>query len=297
MAPQLPKTGQPEPAQAAPTQPVPSQTIPKQTDSGLDALLQGVTDQNQLLEIFDVLVNVMFCVKNTDNRYVAVNSAFVRRTGRTSKRDVIGRMANELFSTELAERYEEQDAVVFSSGKALRDELELIRRPDGSLGWYLTTKLPIFGATHSQPQDSQQQDSQPRDNPPVTGILSVSRDLETTALDSGEGGEGIAVASLSKVVLLVNQRFAHKLPIADLAEAADCSPSQLKRRMKRVFGLTPTQFVLRVRVDRAAELLRSTDVPLADIATGCGFYDQAEFTRKFARLTNETPARFRASHR
>ncbi len=254
-----------------------------------------------------MLVNVMFCIKNSENRYVAVNSAFVRRTGRSSKRDVIGRMANELFSTELAERYEEQDAVVFASGKALRDELELIRRPDGSLGWYLTTKLPIFGTTHSnqqdshqrasQPQDSQQQDSHQQASQPVTGILSVSRDLETTALDSGEGGEGIAVASLSKVVLLVNQRFAQKLRIADLAEAADCSPSQLKRRMKRVFGLTPTQFVLRVRVDRAAELLGTTELPLADIATGCGFYDQAEFTRKFARLTNETPARFRATHR
>ncbi len=271
--------------------------------TGLEALLQGITDQNQLLEIFDVLVNVMFCIKNSDNRYVAVNSAFVRRTGRSSKRDVIGHMANELFSPELAERYEEQDAAVFASGKALRDELELIRRPDGSLGWYLTTKLPIFGTesiNRSSPANdanAQKQDGQKQDSQPVTGILSVSRDLETTALGSDGGGEGTAVSSLSKVVELVNQHSASKLRTSDLAKVAGCSTSQLERRMKRVFGLTPTQYILRVRVDRAAELLSTTDLALADIATSCGFYDQADFTRKFARLTNETPARFRASHR
>ena len=65
--------------------------------------------------------------------------------------------------------------------------------------------------------------------------------------------------------------------------------------MKRVFGLTPTQYILRVRVEHATELLTHTDRSLADIATACGFYDQADFTRKFGRLTSMTPAQFRAS--
>ncbi len=248
-----------------------------------DLLIHGLDTQKQLVEIFDVLVNVMFCIKNRDNRYVAVNAAFVRRTGRRSKREVIGRMANQLFSPELAERYEEQDAAVFASGKALRDELELIRRPDGSLGWYLTTKLPISG---------EQSSNQPHGGERGTiGIVSVSRDLETPS------GEGIAVASLTKVVELVSQRLSDRLRVSDLASAAQCSTSQLGRRMKRVFGLTPTQYVLRVRVDRAAELLITSDAPVAEVASSCGFYDQADLTRKFARLTNETPAKFRAINR
>ena len=32
---------------------------------------------------------------------------------------------------------------MFATGRALRDELELIRREDGGLGWYVTTKLPV----------------------------------------------------------------------------------------------------------------------------------------------------------
>ncbi|MDH3295823.1 MAG: helix-turn-helix transcriptional regulator, partial [Acidimicrobiia bacterium] len=66
------------------------------------------------------------------------------------------------------------------------------------------------------------------------------------------------------------------------------------RRVRKVFGVTPTQYVLRARVEQAARLLTDTDRSLADIAVSCGFYDQADFTRRFARLTSETPAQFRS---
>jgi AraC-like DNA-binding protein len=231
--------------------------------------------QNELLDLYDLLVDVIFCMKNVDGVYVAVNRAFVRRTGRSSKRDVVGKRAGDLFIAPLAERYEEQDSEVFSSGKPMRDQLELIRREDASLGWYLTTKLPVASRV---------------DPGKVAGLVSISRDLATPS------DEGITMESLHRVVELVHDRLAEPLRVADLAEAAGCSTSSLERRMKRVFGVTATQFVLRSRVDRANRLLTTTDLPLAEIATTVGFYDQADFTRRFARLTNETPAQFRRRH-
>ena len=101
--------------------------------------------------------------------------------------------------------------------------------------------------------------------------------------------------SLTRVVELVQARADGALKVADLAAAAGCSEGQLERRMKKVFGLTATQYVLRVRVDRAAGLLVDTDRPIADIAVECGFSDQANLTRLFGRLIGETPARFRAT--
>ena len=103
--------------------------------------------------------------------------------------------------------------------------------------------------------------------------------------------------SLRSVVDHVATNLHDTIRVAELCEVASCSPDQLERRMKRVFGLTATQYVLRTRVDRAATLLTDTDLPLADIAVAAGFYDQADLTRRFARLTNETPARFRAARR
>ena len=225
----------------------------------------------ELLELFDALPNVMFCWKGPDDRYVAVNHAFVRRSGRTDRRDVVGARAVDLFPGTLAERYEDQDRQVFADGEALRDELELIRRPGGSTGWYLTTKLPVVREGE------------------VVGLVSVSRDLETPS------DEGIAMESLTRVVELVHAPADGALKVADLATAAGCSEGQLERRMKKVFGLTATQYVLRVRVDRAAGLLVDTDQPIADIAVECGFSDQANLTRLFGRLIGETPAKFRAA--
>ncbi|MEM8904150.1 MAG: AraC family transcriptional regulator [Actinomycetota bacterium] len=232
--------------------------------------------QDELIELFGLLVNVMFCMKRTDLTYVEVNAAFVRRTGRRSKRDVIGRTAADLFVPELAERYEEQDARVFATGEPLRDELELIAREDGTLGWYLTSKLPV--AAVDAPDE-------------LAGLVSVSRDLAVPS------DEAIAMESLRSVVDHVGAHLDATIRVADLCAVASCSPDQLERRMKRVFGVTATQYVLRARVDRAAALLTDTDLPLPDVAVRAGFYDQADLTRRFARLTSETPARFRAERR
>ena len=65
--------------------------------------------QPELVALFETLVNVMFCAKDADLTYIEVNTAFVQRTGRRSKRDVIGRTATELFAAERAELYEVQD--------------------------------------------------------------------------------------------------------------------------------------------------------------------------------------------
>ncbi len=232
--------------------------------------------QDELLELIELLVNVMFCMKRTDLTYVEVNSAFVRRAGRRSKREVIGRTAADLFVPELAERYEEQDAQVFATGRPLRDELELIAREDGSLGWYLTSKIPV--ASTDDPEQ-------------LVGLVSISRDLATPS------DEAIAMESLRSVVDHVTANLGATIRVADLCATASCSPDQLERRMKRVFGLTATQYVLRARVDHAAALLTDTDLPLAEVAVTAGFYDQADLTRRFARLTSETPARFRAARR
>lgn len=232
--------------------------------------------QAELVALFETLVNVMFCVKSVDGTYTEVNTAFVRRSGRTSKRDVIGRTAAEIFQEDLAERYEEQDRAVFASGEPLRDALELIRRPDGSLGWYLTTKLPVFDNDGSSK---------------VVGLASVSRDLLTPT------SENIEVEGLQLLVVYVKEHLAETIRVADLAAVARCSADQLDRRVKKVFGLTPKQYVLRVKVGRAAELLADTDLPLAEVGSTVGFYDQSEFTRRFARLTNQTPSQFRAASR
>ena len=232
--------------------------------------------QPEILQLLDLLVDVMFCMKDADSRYLAVNSAFLRRTGKTTKRDVIGRRAVDLFNAPLAQRYEEQDRRVFATGRALRNELELIRRPDDGLGWYVTTKLPVSSVA---------------DAARPCGLVSISRDLRTSSAHDS------TPQALKRVIEHVRENLSETIRVADLAAVAGLSNSQLERRMRKTFGLSAMQYVLRARVERAAELLAYSDLPLAEVAVMGGFYDQADLTHRFARLTGETPAQFRAHQR
>lgn len=227
----------------------------------------------ELLALFETLVNVMFCVKDAEGVYVEVNTAFVRRTGRTSKREVIGKRAIDLFAPERAELYEEQDRRVIAGDGPLRDELELIRRPDGGLGWYLTTKRAVVDSASSA------------DHP--IGLVSVSRDLQTRTDD------GVAVQSLQPFVAHIRANLQGQLRTGDLADVVGCSPDQLDRRVRKVFGLSPKQYVLRVKVERAMELLSSTEDGLSEVAVAAGFYDQSDFSKRFARITGRTPLQYR----
>lgn len=219
--------------------------------------------------LLDQLTGTMFCAKDTAGRYVAVNQAFVARTGRASVRDVVGRRAEDLFVAHLAAHYTAQDDTVLATGRPLRRALELIVRPGGVAGWYLTSKELV------------------RHGGEVLGLVSVSEDLHRRDADDA------VVGSLERVARVVDSRPPGPVAVADMALAAGCSVATLERRMRGVYGLSPQQYVTRLRVDAAAHLLAATDVPIAEVALRSGFTDQALLTRTFGRLTGETPAQFR----
>lgn len=223
-----------------------------------------------LVELFDGLPNVMFCLKDRDGRYVAVNRAFAERAGHASPAALVGRRAGDVFPAELAASYEAQDAVVLADGRPLRNELELILRPDGSTGWYLTTKVAVLD-----------------DDGTPTGIAGVSVDLHAPV----EGGP--PMAGLAAAVDTARRRYADGVRVDELAQAAGLSVPALERQVRRVFGLSAKQFVLRLRVEAAVRLLATTDISLAEVAATCGYSDQAAFTRQFKRVVGLTPGEYR----
>jgi AraC family transcriptional regulator len=93
---------------------------------------------------------------------------------------------------------------------------------------------------------------------------------------------------------LLEERFAHKICIRDLAGHAGLSPRHFARSFLKATGCTPHKYLLRLRLSRARELMTrpSQAVCLKQIAESCGFYDQAHFGRHFRRMFATTPAEF-----
>jgi AraC-like DNA-binding protein len=85
------------------------------------------------------------------------------------------------------------------------------------------------------------------------------------------------------------------LSLADLAHTAAMSPYHFLRTFRAVVGVTPHQYILHMRLHRAAvRLQRSTD-DISAIAFAAGFADLSTFNRRFRRLMGSTPGAYRAA--
>lgn len=237
------------------------------SDPRLDALTDLLTD----------VPHVMFCAKDADGRYLAVNQAFADRAGRATPADIVGLTAADLFPAELADSYARQDARLLATGQPLRNELELILRPDGSVGWYVTSKTLLLGSVRGGSGGR------------PTVIASLSVDLRAPAESAGVNARVAAAVAYARV------RSTDAVSVGELAAAADLTVTQLERAIRRALGLSAKQLMLRLRLEEAILRLRTTDLPVAQIAGECGYYDQSAFTRQFRRVVGMSPGAYRAA--
>jgi transcriptional regulator GlxA family with amidase domain len=90
-------------------------------------------------------------------------------------------------------------------------------------------------------------------------------------------------------------RIQDKLTLADLARHANTSIRTLNRRFRDETGLSPLQWLLQVRVDRARELLETTDLPVGIVAHRSGLGTVDSLRDHLAHKTGLTPSAYRAA--
>lgn len=83
-------------------------------------------------------------------------------------------------------------------------------------------------------------------------------------------------------------------PVSELTKELGWSRKRLAQRFRHQVGLTPKTFGQVVRFSRAAQRLAERKAQLADVAYECGYYDQAHFTREFARFAGMPPGQYAA---
>lgn len=95
------------------------------------------------------------------------------------------------------------------------------------------------------------------------------------------------------VIGYMSGHVAEPLPIEALAARACVTPYHFIRLFKRETGLTPHSYLIRLRLDLAKYLLKTTDLPLKEIADQTGFCSAGNLCTAFRRATGATPQTYR----
>lgn len=224
-------------------------------------------------ELWDMLPDVVFWVKDEEGRFVIINQALADQAQRPKSR-IIGKRDVDCFPNELASNYMHDDDRVLKQGKPIRNKPELVLTPEGIVEWRQTTKFPVYS------HDDR-----------IIGTAGISRKM------AGDVPLPQEYAALNRIVNRVSKDLSAKISVKEMAEESHFSISTLERYFHSHFGLSPNEFLLKIKINRAAQLLSTSTLNISEIASECGYENVSSFSRAFRRHMGTTPGTYRKKHR
>ena len=86
--------------------------------------------------------------------------------------------------------------------------------------------------------------------------------------------------------------YSDKLKLKEAARKFGVHPNYLTRIFREKYDIAPKQYLLHLKLEKACQLLRSTDLPVATIAGSMGFDDAMAFSKLFKKTYGCTPYPF-----
>lgn len=227
----------------------------------------------QLLRLFDLLPDVSFFLKDREGRFVALNRRGCEYCGVKSEREAWGKTDHDFFPRRRADEYRRDDKAVMNSGEPILNRMESAPEAEGSPRLVITSKIPL--------RDSEGH---------VIGLAGFSRQSDQLQEVSA------STERLRKVIGQIHQHPEEQVSSRDLASRVGLSVSQFDRTFRRALGVSPRQYLLRVRIEAACRQLAQTNDAVSQIAHRYGFHDHAHFTRSFRQVMGTTPSNYRKDH-
>lgn len=225
---------------------------------------------SQLCWVFESLPEICFFTKNNEGVFTQCNTATLNLFGLQNKHDLIGKSDEDFFSPEIARQYRELDQKIMNTHQPELDQIEPVPNQDGELTWVSTTKVPLFDHV----QD-------------VIGVAVMIKTLSEMGVLLGP------YQQLNPCIEHIFKHYVSTIKIQTLAELANLSIRQLERQFKKLFKLTPLQYINHHRIQIACLKLKQSNAEISEIATEVGFYDHSHFIRLFKSEMGLTPSQYR----
>ena len=223
-------------------------------------------------ELFEISTDTFYFVKDSKGRFVHVNKLLLTYFDMSEKSEIIGKTDFEILRPDLAEKYQLDDEHILNTGEAIRNKLELVGDGKGNIQWFLTTKVPLRNRRGD-----------------IVGIEGLTRDVRRTENSIEPYSE------FRTCIDYMQKNFMNNISIQGLADLSCMSMSTFERKFKKHFGCSPNQYVKRLRLEEACNLLVA-GYNIHSVAADCGFCDQSYFTREFRLLMGLTPKKYQEKY-
>lgn len=224
-------------------------------------------------ELFEAQTDTFYFAKDRAGKFVYANKILIEHFDMENPNELLGKTDFDVLRLDLAEKYREDDIKIMSDEIILRNKLELVGDGKGNVHWFLTTKASLRN-----------------NNGEIVGIEGLTRDVRRTE-------NSIEPYSEFRVCIdYMQKNYMKSISIKELAELSCMSLSTFERKFKKHFGSSPNQYIKRLRLENACELLIA-GYNIQQVALDCGFCDQSYFTREFRILMGMTPRKYQMKYK
>lgn len=111
------------------------------------------------------------------------------------------------------------------------------------------------------------------------------------------GSNGVESVRIWKARNFIHEHAGEELSLTKVGKATDTSANYLSEKFKEAVGVNFVKYVARARYEKAATLLRDTDLRVSEIAFAAGFQSLSQFNRVFKKLAGKSPTDYRVATR
>ncbi|AQQ09218.1 Bacillibactin transport regulator [Sedimentisphaera cyanobacteriorum] len=119
---------------------------------------------------------------------------------------------------------------------------------------------------------------------------------QTLSLSPSENNHTLSLEKYRKCKKYIDGKFSEIISPMDVAEACSVNIRYMSRLFKRYSNITPQEYIMRLKLNKAASILLTTNLTIREVGYEVGFEDPYHFSRNFKKFHGSSPLHFKNTH-